>query len=156
MVVGGQRHASATLPLEKTRYPFYRRLGGPQGLSGWVRKISPSLGFDPRTVPLVASRYTDCAIPSPCRYVHIPICLAYLKWMDTISCSQSWENDWTDVWCLWTSVQRICSLCGVLEVLLWLIFVVLKLFIPCILNHYFLYMPILNLECAPWWWHGYA
>jgi len=25
----------------KTRYPFYRRLGGPQGRSGQVRKISP-------------------------------------------------------------------------------------------------------------------
>jgi len=25
---------SGTLPLGKTRYPFYRRLGGPQGRSG--------------------------------------------------------------------------------------------------------------------------
>jgi hypothetical protein len=41
------------------RYPLYRRLGGPQGWSGRVRKISPPLGFDPRTVQLVASRYTD-------------------------------------------------------------------------------------------------
>jgi hypothetical protein len=29
---------------------LYRRLGGPQGRSGHVRKISPPLGFDPRTV----------------------------------------------------------------------------------------------------------
>jgi len=28
---------------------LYRRLGGPQGRSGQVRKISPPLGFDPRT-----------------------------------------------------------------------------------------------------------
>ena len=27
--VGGQSHAPATLHLGKTRYPFYRRLGGP-------------------------------------------------------------------------------------------------------------------------------
>jgi hypothetical protein len=27
--VGGQRHASAALPPGKTRYPLYRRLGGP-------------------------------------------------------------------------------------------------------------------------------
>ena len=33
--------------------------GGPQGRYGRVRKISPSLGFDPRTVQPVASRYTD-------------------------------------------------------------------------------------------------
>jgi hypothetical protein len=31
--VGGQRHAPAALPTRKTRYPFYRRLGGPQGRS---------------------------------------------------------------------------------------------------------------------------
>ena len=62
MGVGGQRHALATLPLGKTWYPLYRRLVGPQGRSGWVRKISPPPGFDPRTVQLIVSRYTDCAI----------------------------------------------------------------------------------------------
>ena len=39
--VGGQRHAPAALPSGKTRYPLYRRLGGPQGRSGRVRKIWP-------------------------------------------------------------------------------------------------------------------
>ena len=34
---------SWTLPPGKTQYPLYRRLGGPQGRSGQVRKISPSL-----------------------------------------------------------------------------------------------------------------
>ena len=48
MGVGGQRHGPAALPPGKTRYPFYRRVGGPQGRSGRVRKISPSSGFDPR------------------------------------------------------------------------------------------------------------
>jgi len=38
----------------KTRYPLYRRLGGPQGRSGQVRNITPSAGFDPRTVQPVA------------------------------------------------------------------------------------------------------
>jgi hypothetical protein len=64
MEVGGQRHAPAALPPGKTRYPLYRRLGGPQGRSGQVRKISPPTGFDPRTVQPVASRYTDWAIPA--------------------------------------------------------------------------------------------
>ena len=43
----------------KTRYPLYRRLGGPQGRSGWVWKISPLPGFDPRTVQCATSLYTD-------------------------------------------------------------------------------------------------
>ena len=59
MWVGGQRHASAALPPGKTRYPLYRRLGGPQGWSVRVRKIWPPPGFDPRTAQPVASRYTD-------------------------------------------------------------------------------------------------
>ena len=65
MGVGGQRHAPAALPPGKTPYPLYRRLGGPQGRSGRVRKSSPPPGFDPRTVQPIASRYTDCAIPGP-------------------------------------------------------------------------------------------
>ena len=39
---------------------------GPQGRSGQVRKISPSPGFDSRTVQPVASRYTDYAIWPVC------------------------------------------------------------------------------------------
>ena len=42
------------LPPGKTGYPFYRRLGGPHGRSGRVRKVSPLPGFDPRTVQPVA------------------------------------------------------------------------------------------------------
>ena len=62
--VGGQRHSPAALPAGKTRYPLHRRLGGPQGRYGRVRKILPPPGFDSRTVQPVASRYTDCAIPA--------------------------------------------------------------------------------------------
>jgi hypothetical protein len=43
-------------PRKETRYPLYTRLGRPQGRSGRVLKISPPLGFDPRTVQPVASR----------------------------------------------------------------------------------------------------
>ena len=59
MGADGQRQSPAALPPGKTLYPLYRRLSGPQGRSGRVRKISPSQGFDPRTVQPVASRYTD-------------------------------------------------------------------------------------------------
>ena len=48
----------------KSRYPLYRRLGGPEGRFGKVRKILPPPGFDPRTVQPVASRYTDWATHS--------------------------------------------------------------------------------------------
>jgi hypothetical protein len=69
MRVGGQFHAPAALPPGKeTRYPLYRKLGGPQGRSGRVRKISPLPGMDPRTVQPVASRYTDYAIPAHCSW----------------------------------------------------------------------------------------
>ena len=47
---------------KETLYLLYRRLGGPQGRSERVRKISTV--FDPRTVQPVASCYTDCAIPA--------------------------------------------------------------------------------------------
>jgi hypothetical protein len=52
MEVGDQRHIPAPLPLGMNLYPFYRRLFRSQ-----VRR------FDPQTIQLVASRYTDCTIP---------------------------------------------------------------------------------------------
>ena len=42
----------------KTRYSLYMRLGGLQGRSGQVRKISPPPEFDPLTVQPVGSRCT--------------------------------------------------------------------------------------------------
>jgi len=47
----------------KTRYPFYRRLGGPQGRSGWAENLIPT-GILSRTVQPVVSRYTDWDIPA--------------------------------------------------------------------------------------------
>jgi hypothetical protein len=55
---GGEWWASrpcCILPPGRTRYPLYRRWGGPQGRSGQVRKISPPPEFDPRTVQPVVS-----------------------------------------------------------------------------------------------------
>ena len=59
--VGSASRPGRSLPPGKTRYPLYKKLGGTQGQSGQVRKISPPPGFDPRTVQHVASRYTDYA-----------------------------------------------------------------------------------------------
>jgi len=64
MRMGVQRHAPAALPPRKTRYPLCGRLGGPQGRSRLVRKISPPPGFGLRTVQPVAIRYIDWAIPA--------------------------------------------------------------------------------------------
>ena len=58
---GSASRPGRSLPPGKTWYPLYRRLGGHQGRSGQVRKISPLSGFDPRTVQAVASQYTDWA-----------------------------------------------------------------------------------------------
>jgi hypothetical protein len=60
-VRGSASRPGRSLPPGNTRYPLYRRLGGPQGRSGQEQKISPQPGFDPRTVQSVASRYTDYA-----------------------------------------------------------------------------------------------
>jgi hypothetical protein len=70
MGVRGQRQALAALHPGKTRQPLCRSLGGPQGRSGRVRKITIPPGFDPRTVQSVASRYTDWAIPAHIEMVY--------------------------------------------------------------------------------------
>jgi hypothetical protein len=63
MRVGGQLHAPAALPPGK--WPSTHCIGGwvgpNAGLDG-CGKYRPPPGFDPRTVQLVASRYTDYAI----------------------------------------------------------------------------------------------
>jgi len=54
---GSASRPGRSLTPRKTWYPLYRRLVGPQGRSGQVRKISPLPGFDSRTVQPVTSRY---------------------------------------------------------------------------------------------------
>jgi hypothetical protein len=48
---------------EQTGYPCYRKLGGPHGRSGRVRKSSLLRGFDPLTSQPVAIRYTGPQFP---------------------------------------------------------------------------------------------
>ena len=69
---GSAARPGRSLPPGKTRYPLYKRLGGPQGRSGQVRKISPPPGLDPRNVQPVASRYNDWATrPTDCEYIEV-------------------------------------------------------------------------------------
>jgi len=60
---------SRFIPGKETRYPVYRRLGGPQGRSGRARKISPRPGFDPRPVQPVASPSPQTTHTLPMQYV---------------------------------------------------------------------------------------
>ena len=48
------------LPPGKTRYPFYKRLGEPQGRSGRAENLVPT-GIRSRIVQPVVSRYTNWA-----------------------------------------------------------------------------------------------
>jgi len=65
MEMGGQRSCPGRFDLGKeTHYPLCRRLNGPQGRSGRLRKTSTPQGFDPLTAQPVASHYTDYAILS--------------------------------------------------------------------------------------------
>jgi len=65
---GGEWSAArpgSTLPPGKTQYPFYRRLGGPQGRFGRTEYLVPT-GIRSRTVQHVVIRYTDLATgPTP-------------------------------------------------------------------------------------------
>jgi len=54
----------------KTRYPFYRRLGGPQDRSGWEENLVPT-GIRSRTVQSVVIRYTDWATRNVYTLVYI-------------------------------------------------------------------------------------
>jgi len=60
---GGEWSAACpgrNLPLGETRYPFYRRLDGSQGQSGWAENLVPT-GIRSQTVQPIVSRYTDSA-----------------------------------------------------------------------------------------------
>jgi len=56
----------------KTRYPFYRRLDGPQGRSGRTENLVPT-GIRSRTFQPVVSRYTDWATRHIYIYIYIYI-----------------------------------------------------------------------------------
>jgi len=61
---GSASRPGRSLPPGKTRYSLHRRLRGPQGRSGQLRKILPPPGFDSRAIQPVASRYIDHATRS--------------------------------------------------------------------------------------------
>ena len=69
--VGGQHHAAAALPPGKTRYPLYRRLGGPQGRSARVQKILPSTGIRSPDLPARSESLYQLSYRGLCSIVRV-------------------------------------------------------------------------------------
>jgi len=65
-----------TLPKGKTRYPLYRRLGGPQGRFGRAENLVPT-GIRSRTVLSVAQSLYRLSYPAHI-YIYIYMYTAYL------------------------------------------------------------------------------
>ena len=108
---GGELSAARpgrTLPLGKTRYPLYRRLGGPQGRSGRAENLVPT-GIRSRTVQPLVSRYTDWAT-RPTIYIYIYI---YIYLCVCVRCNWSTKQNSTQCilgfWDMqmYSSVQRV-------------------------------------------------
>jgi len=50
-------HPSCSTPRKETRYSPYIRLGGLQGLSGWVKKMLHQPGFNSKKVQIIELLY---------------------------------------------------------------------------------------------------
>jgi len=59
-----------TLPPGKTRYPFYRRLGGPQGRSGQEESLVPT-GIRSRNRPARSQSLYRLCYPALYTYIYI-------------------------------------------------------------------------------------
>ena len=104
-VEGSASRPVRSLPPGKTRYPLYRRLGGPQGRSGQVRKISPPPGFAPRTVQSVASLLELWYLKNLMHVCVLPPDFGIL------GSSQDVRRLYLRTVIQWPSVKRLLSLC---------------------------------------------
>ena len=67
--------------VKRKRYIMSRRLGGPQGQVGGVRKNSPLQGFDPQTVQRIVSSYTGYVVTVKYRFLyksHLPALVQFV------------------------------------------------------------------------------
>ena len=94
---GSAERPGRSLPPGKTRYPLYRRLGGPTASLDRCGKSRPPPGFDPCTIQPVASRYTDYAT----REGQIPLAKYRRRRDDNIKTYLHevgwWDKDWIDM-----------------------------------------------------------
>jgi len=65
MEVRGQCHVPFALPLERSRYPSYMRLGGNRDRSGRVWKISPPTGVRTPNRPALSESLYRLRCPGP-------------------------------------------------------------------------------------------
>ena len=97
-----------TLPPGKSRYPFYRRLGGLQGRSGRAENLV-STGIRTQTVQPVVSHYTDWATrPITIIIIIIITCNAWEKvWMSrlwSLVAFKCWSvRNWSHILYHWTA-----------------------------------------------------
>jgi len=70
---GSGTRLGRSLPLGKTRYPSYRRLGGPQGRSGQVREISPPTGIRFPDRPARGQSLVMVTLPGPHTRLYMPV-----------------------------------------------------------------------------------
>ena len=100
--VGGQCHASAALPRGKTWYPLYRRVCGPRGQSGWVRKISSSSRIRSLDRPAHSESLYWLSYPSPllsCCVYDIYLCKILL-----VSWVSYWQELFPEKAAVWTTI----------------------------------------------------
>ena len=110
---GGEGSASGpgrSLPPGKTRYPLYRRLGGLQGRSGQVRKISPHTGIRSPDRPARSQSLYRLSYPGHTKnhsYIFFTIVEQSLVGQGILTVEDSWS--YSDrphsVGLLWTSNQ---------------------------------------------------
>ena len=105
MEVGVQRHASAAFPPEKIWHPLYRRLGGHQGRSGRMRKISPPTEIRSPDRPARSESLYRLSYPDLCLSTVPLLCPVAEDWC--IGCSYSWRI-WTKIRCY---VMNYCTKC---------------------------------------------
>jgi len=128
-----------SLPSGKTRYPLYRRLGGPQGRSGQVWKISSPPGSDPRTVQPVALSLYWLSYP------------AHTVKLDTVYESSNAGDECTlifqNTFCWWLSVrwQFQC-----LDVRIFKIFVIWNATPSILLNSHRHFVRRFYFPCPHW------
>jgi len=104
----GQPHAPAASTLGKTRYPLYRRLRGPQGRSGQVRKISPPTGIRSPDRPAQSQSLYRLSYPDPPLPLSTSACLdavglrSHCKLCQCLKCLLCFEMQK-----MWETVTRI-------------------------------------------------
>jgi hypothetical protein len=70
-VEGSASRPGRSLPQGKTRYPLYRRLGGPQGRSAQVRKILSPTGIRSPDLPVRSQSLYRLGYPARARHIKV-------------------------------------------------------------------------------------